>query len=68
MHTFGKTLSGLVLALTAFTLSSCGGACADLAPPSQRDKEAAANGYEVEREGKWDTECQLEDGRWEQDD
>jgi hypothetical protein len=58
-----------VTVLAASTLAACEGQCEGLSISAQ-DREAAANGYEVEREDSWGNTCELSrDGRtWQVDD
>lgn len=51
-----------------FGTTACGAPCAGLTI-SDRDRQAAADGYEVEKEDSLGNECELdEDGSWEVDD
>lgn len=48
------------LALAPLALTACGGALpCDGLTASQQDREAAANGYDVEREDSRGNECEL---------
>lgn len=70
MNKLGSILSALVLGATLIgATTACSPPCESLGQPSQQDREAAANGYEVEREDDMGNECELsEDGQWEQED
>lgn len=54
--------------IVALLLAGCGSSCAGL-QATERDRQAVADGYEVEREGKYDQTCELKpNGTWEVDD
>lgn len=58
----------VVVVIAALLLAGCGNACAGL-QATERDRQATADGYEVEREGKYDQTCELKpNGTWEVDD
>jgi hypothetical protein len=58
----------LATALAGSTLlTGCGDPCSGLTA-TDRDRQAAQDGYEVEREGRNGAECELqEDGTWDTD-
>lgn len=65
MRKYGVT-AVMVLAVT--TLGACESECNGLKATAQ-DREAVANGYEVEREGSMGGTCELtRDGTWQVDD
>lgn len=59
---------GLLLASSALFVTGCGSECEGLTA-SDRDRQAAADGYEVEKEGNFGGTCELQnDGTWKVDD
>lgn len=63
------TIAAAMTAVTVmFGTTACGTPCAGLTV-SDRDRQAAADGYEVEKEDNLGNECELdEDGEWEVED
>lgn len=60
----------IVLLIAAVLLSGCGSLdpCKGLTA-TERDRQAVADGYEAEKEGKWGSTCELQpNGTWQEDD